>query len=80
MSSPIPVPSDSAQRVIAYPYLGPPGRDGENGEQGPQGPPGPAGGGPSTFWGQGPPPDVIPGAHPGDRYIDELTGDTYTLN
>ena len=30
--------------------------------------------------GEGPPPDYIPGASPGDEYIDTLTGDLYRLD
>lgn len=79
MTSPIPFPSDAAQRVLAYPLPGPPGVDGAEGPQGPQGPPGPASALPATWWGDGAPPDVIPGAKAGDTYIDRVTGDTYTL-
>lgn len=79
MTSPIPFPSDAAQRVLAYPLPGPPGRDGQDGSQGPQGPPGPASSLPATWWGSGEPPEVIPGAKPGDTYIDRTTGTTYEL-
>lgn len=79
MNNPIPFPSDSAQRVLAYPLAGPPGRDGEQGPQGPQGPAGPSSSLPATWWGDGEPPAVIPGSKPGDTYIDRVTGNTYTL-
>lgn len=31
------------------------------------------------FQGEGPPPDVIPGAGPGDTYLDTISGDIYEL-
>ena len=79
MNSPIPFPSDAAQRVLAYPLPGPPGRDGVDGPQGPQGPPGPPPAPPAVWWGDGPPQDLIPGSKPGDTYVDRVTGTTYTL-
>jgi hypothetical protein len=55
----------------------------EVGPMGPQGPPGPQGqdGDASTAWltGDGPPPDYISGARPGDLYVDNLTGIYYKL-
>ena len=77
---PIPVPSpEAAGRVIAIPAAGPPGAPGQPGPPGPQGPTGDAATGPVFWSGQGAPPDVIPGAKPGDRYLDELTGTIYQL-
>ena len=58
---------------------------GEQGPVGPQGPPGPKGDkgdrgadGVKRFRGQGPPGTII-GARLGDEYLDELTGNLYTL-
>lgn len=77
MTNPVPVPPfDAVQRAIAYPMAGPAGPDGP---QGPQGPPGPASALPATWWGDGPPPDLVEGSKPGDTYIDRITGTTYTL-
>jgi len=46
--------------------------------RGPQGPAGPAGAnGVTEYHGLGPPPLTILGSHPGDLYIDDLTGDRY---
>lgn len=42
--------------------------------------PGPAGRpGQPRFVGSGPPPDALIGAEPGDQYLDQRTGDLYTL-
>lgn len=50
---------------------------------GPPGPAGPAGApgkpGQPRFVGNGPPPDVILGAEPGDSYVDLTNGTTYHL-
>lgn len=55
-----------------------PGPHGPRGPEGPQGDPGIPGTGPSWWFGHGPP-DTIPGSKPGDRYLDEDTGDIYQL-
>lgn len=85
MSSPVYVTGrgEPFQRVIAYPTAGIPGRhgkDGKPGPPGPQGPPGPASSGPALFTGPGSPPDFVPGARPGDGWLDTLTGNTYRLD
>lgn len=53
------------------------------GPMGPAGPPGPPGASAdnTTAWlnGDGPPPEMIPGARPGDLYLDNLTGIYYRL-
>lgn len=52
-----------------------------NGQPGPPGPPGPPGKGLDWEWeGDGPPPDVIPGAELGDRYLDRINAVIYTLS
>lgn len=79
---PVPMPYDGvADQALAYPLPGPPGAKGKDGERGPAGPPGPPGAdrGPALFTGQGAPPDYLPGATPGDTYVDTLTGTIYTL-
>jgi len=85
MSNPVYVTGSGEpfQRVIAYPTAGIPGRHGKDGKQGPPGPigpPGPASSGPALFTGPGAPPDFVPGARPGDGWLDTLTGDTYRLD
>lgn len=79
---PVPMPYDGvADHALAYPLQGPPGNPGQRGPEGPPGPPGADGadGGPGLFTGQGVPPDYLPGAKPGDTYVDTLTGTIYTL-
>ena len=83
--SPVYVTGDGEpyERIIAYPSVGIPGRDGRDGKpgaQGPPGPPGPASSGPALFTGPGAPPDFVPGARPGDGWLDTLTGNTYRLD
>jgi hypothetical protein len=53
------------------------GPAGPTGAQGPTGPPGARG----EFWfvGTGPPPDPLPGAKPGDIYLDTATGNLYEI-
>lgn len=63
--------------VILMPTAGPVGPQGEKGDPGP---PGPASDGPAMWTGQGTPPDYIPGAKPGDTWLDTTTGDIYELN
>jgi len=67
-------PADGADVILA-PVPGP---HGPPGPEGPEGPPGIPGTGPSWWFGHGPP-DTIPGSKPGDRYLDEDTGDIYQL-
>ena len=62
--------------VILTPVAGPMGR---RGPQGPEGPVGPANEFPATWYGAGEPPDFIPGAKPGDAWIDTTTGIIYEL-
>jgi hypothetical protein len=67
---------------------GPAGKDGQPGPVGPAGPVGPQGligprgssgePGGTRYFGDGPP-GLIVGAHPGDEYVDRLTGDIYQL-
>lgn len=53
---------------------------GSPGAEGPAGPAGPSGAdGQPRFTGEGPPPDVIVGARPGDAYLDTTTGGIYRL-
>lgn len=81
MPNPVYVPAGQGpyERVIAYPAVGPAGRDGKDGPPGPPGPPGPASSGPALFTGPGSPPDVVVGARPGDAWLDTVTGMTYRL-
>jgi hypothetical protein len=51
---------------------------GPPGPSGPEGPPGPQGRSPMIWHGDGAP-TLIPGASPGDLYIDDVTGDMYQL-
>lgn len=80
-----PVPGFEQRGVVR----GESGPAGPAGPAGPPGPPGPAGergpaGDASAFpvmWsGQGSPPEVIPGAKPGDSWMDTITGTVYVLN
>lgn len=78
---PAPVPAavgvrlpEPSGRVVA-PWPGP---EGPHGPEGPEGPPGVPGTGPSWWFGHGPPGTII-GSKPGDRYLDEDTGDIYQL-
>lgn len=61
-----------AQVLLSEGYLGPPGPPGPRGEDG-------AGAVPTWFSGEGPPPDVIPGATRGDHYVDTISGIIYQL-
>lgn len=66
--------------AVLYPVRGVPGPPGEQGPAGPQGPQGePGADGPAWHIGQGTPPDFIPGAKPGDHWMDQVTGDVYVL-
>ena len=74
--------------LVAIPVIGPPGpkgddgyigRDGAMGPQGPRGPKGPPDG-VEWFFGDGPPEGLILGAKVGDKYLDNLSGQIYTLN
>lgn len=60
---------------------GPPGASGASGAPGPAGGPPGATGEPGSQWlfGEGPPPDGLLGARPGDIYMDRLTSIIYKL-
>lgn len=80
----IPIPAKDALYGIDLTKVAPePASSGVGWEIGPPGPPGPKGEPgevrPRWYHGEGPPPAVIPGAHPDDLYLDLTTGDVYTL-
>ncbi|QNQ90710.1 hypothetical protein GP475_08725 [Corynebacterium poyangense] len=62
--------------VILTPVAGPAGPPGPKGDPGPVGP---ANNFPAMWSGPGSPPEFIPGAKPGDSWLDTVTGDIYEL-
>lgn len=62
--------------VLLYPTPGP---QGPVGPPGPQGPVGDASTIASVWSGTTDPPDLVPGAKPGDTWINTTTGDTFIL-
>ena len=68
--------SHPSTSVVIVP--GPSGPQGPEGPQGDQGDPGVPGEGPTWWFGSGPPGTIL-GSKPGDRYLDEDTGDVYKL-
>ena len=82
------ITSTSSTSTVVVPTPGPPGQKGDDGYIGRDGAVGPRGPiGPQRppdvvewFFGDGPPPDLIVGAKVGDKYMDNTTGNIYTLN
>jgi hypothetical protein len=71
-----PTPTPIVIQAVNPAAIGPQGPPGPPGPPGPAGPPSPPG---QPRWsGKGPPGTII-GAAPGDRYLDETTGNIYVL-